>query len=393
MADQGSIPLLGAILLERGKVRPEMLDHALRVQRASPTAIRLGEVLLKLGYIAEQDLLEALQAQRSMAEEVAQLLSPPEECPTLLLVSASEAVETGLRTTLTWSLYNLVRVDPQAAVGWARSRNVQAMLWEIDTTEGTSLQSLRGWRQACPDLPLIVLVQETCPARVIEQVLQVGADQMLVLPLQERRLVWALHRALARQRQQERIEAQRVRLNHMGQILVFLDMLDCLLADAPDMATLAAGLTSGVTSLLEAEACLVQWGCEKTTFISGPHSGYIEGSLPEGLQQALDCCRRQAEPFCLDNLWRHPVWGNLPFDLPELAIHTLLCAPLCVGRQGLGAIAVINRLDGAPFSPEDRQLLASVAGPVTLALENARLRGREAPSFAGIPMLPVEVAR
>lgn len=385
MADRISVPLLGAILLEQGKVRPEMLDHALQVQRTSSRTVRLGEVLVQLGYIAEQDLLEALRAQRTMAEEVAQLLSPPEERPTILLVSASEALEMGLRAALPWSLHNLVRVDARVAAEWGREGNVRALLWEIDEAEETALKLLPDWRRACPDLPLVILVHEACPARTIERALQVGADQVLVLPTQERWLIWALHRAMSRQRLQDQLKAQRTRLNRMEQVLAFSDVLGRLLSDTPDGDTLMLGVAGGIASLLEAEACLVQWAGENS-FISGPHAGYIDGDLPEGLQQALDHCHEQPEPLALDDVRQHPVWGNLPFDLPGLVVHTLLCVPLCAGRQGLGAIAAINRLDGIPFSPEDRQIFAAVARQVALVLENVRLRNGAA-AVASMPLL------
>ncbi len=201
---KSSVPLQGAILLEGGKVQPEMLDHALRLQRTPGTVVR--KVLTRPGYVAEQDVQEAPQIQRRMAEEVAGLLSPMEERPTALLVCEHEDTETALRGPLVWLLYNLVRVDAGAAARRARDGDVQVMLWEITPPEAEGLSSLRDWRRTCPDLPLVVLVHEDCPARAIERMLEAGADQVLVLPTEECRLAWVLRRAIGRQHLQERLE-------------------------------------------------------------------------------------------------------------------------------------------------------------------------------------------
>ncbi len=368
-----SVPLLGAILLERGKVRPEMLDRALQVQRTSGTVVRLGEVLVQLGYVAEQDVQEALQMQRRMAEEVAGLLSPAEERPTVLLVCEHEATETALRGTLAWLLYNLVRVDAGAAARRARYEDVQVMLWEITSPEEASLSSLQDWRRACPDLPLVVLVQEGCPVRAVEQALLAGADQVLVLPTEERKLTWALRRAVGRQRLQERLETQRARLGRMERILTLLELLSQILAATPDEGTLLLNLAVGLAGLLEVEACLVQWDRRPGAVIAGPQAGRLEEEMPEGLRRALEWCRYHAQPLGLDEVRAHPLWGNLPFDLPGLVVRSLLCAPLCVGGRSIGAVALVNRLDGAPFSVEEHQVLTAVAGQAALALELAQV--------------------
>lgn len=377
---EDSIPLLGAILLDRGKVQPEMLEHALQVQRASGTVVRLGEVLVQLGYVAEGEVQEALQMQRRMAEEVAGLLALAEERPTVLLVCEHEATETALRGPLAWLLYNLVRVDAGAAARRARHRDVQAMLWEVAPPEKEVVSSLQDWRRACPDLPLVVLVHEGCPARVLEQVLQAGADQVLVLPTEEHRLAWALRRAVGRQRLQERLEAQRARLNRMEQVLALLELLGQVFSATPDEETMLLNLAVGVTGLLEVEACLVQWDRRPGVAIAGPQASRLEGKLPEGLRRALEWCRYYAQPIGLDDVRTHPLWGNLAFELPGLVVRSLLCAPLCAGGRSIGAIAIINRLDGATFSVEEQQVLTALAGQVALALENAYLQSRAEPA-------------
>src|SRR5919197_4246810 len=54
-------PHLGAVLLQSRLLRPEQLDRALEVQRGSGK--RLGEVLIELGFLYEQDISRALANQ------------------------------------------------------------------------------------------------------------------------------------------------------------------------------------------------------------------------------------------------------------------------------------------------------------------------------------------
>jgi len=52
--------------------------------------------------------------------------------------------------------------------------------------------------------------------------------------------------------------------------------------------------------------------------------------------------------------------------------RTLLCVPLKVKNQTIGAIEAINKTDG-PFDETDEQLLTLLAGPAAAAIENAQL--------------------
>ncbi|MGB9723530.1 MAG: hypothetical protein ACP5OO_02725 [Chloroflexia bacterium] len=131
--------------------------------------------------------------------DLARLISPAGEHPTVLLVTEDEATEVALRRTLAWLLHNPVRAKADAP----QPGNAQAVIWKMDAPEEETLQRLRHWRQACPDLPLLVLVREGCPAQAVERVQEVGADQVLVLPVDEGRLARALRQALGRRQRKE----------------------------------------------------------------------------------------------------------------------------------------------------------------------------------------------
>jgi type IV pilus assembly protein PilB len=57
-------PHLGAVLLQSKLLRPEQLDRALEIQRG--TGKRLGEILIELGFLYEQDISRALANQSGL---------------------------------------------------------------------------------------------------------------------------------------------------------------------------------------------------------------------------------------------------------------------------------------------------------------------------------------
>ncbi|HEX9996402.1 MAG TPA: ATP-binding protein, partial [Abditibacterium sp.] len=56
--------------------------------------------------------------------------------------------------------------------------------------------------------------------------------------------------------------------------------------------------------------------------------------------------------------------------------RNILCVPLRVRERILGVIEVVNRENGAPFTPADAEMLQAVANQAAVALDNARLYDR-----------------
>ena len=65
---QNSATLIGQILLALGKIDQEQLGKALEIQESMPTENRkpLGQILLELDYIDPNDIIEAIRAQMKM---------------------------------------------------------------------------------------------------------------------------------------------------------------------------------------------------------------------------------------------------------------------------------------------------------------------------------------
>ncbi|HAD04061.1 MAG: hypothetical protein A2091_10985 [Desulfuromonadales bacterium GWD2_61_12] len=53
--------------------------------------------------------------------------------------------------------------------------------------------------------------------------------------------------------------------------------------------------------------------------------------------------------------------------------ETVICAPLIVKDEVIGTITIANRLDGGSFTPEDLELLTTIAAQASVAIKNAQL--------------------
>ena len=55
--------------------------------------------------------------------------------------------------------------------------------------------------------------------------------------------------------------------------------------------------------------------------------------------------------------------------------RSILCAPMTVGKERLGAIEVLNKIGGGPFDAHDMHLLRVMSSSAALAVSNARMAG------------------
>lgn len=61
--------------------------------------------------------------------------------------------------------------------------------------------------------------------------------------------------------------------------------------------------------------------------------------------------------------------------------RSLICVPLVIRERTIGALQVINRKNGMPFTEEDLEILTALARQIAVALDNAKLYQRLEESF------------
>jgi signal transduction histidine kinase len=136
-------------------------------------------------------------------------------------------------------------------------------------------------------------------------------------------------------------------------------------------------ITSHATRLLGVEAASVALRDEAHGDLwfaaaSGEGSDFVRGKRLALGQGIVGWCAQHGEPVLVPNVLKDPrFFGD--FDRESgFSTRSILCVPLQTKEQTIGAIEVMNK-EGVPFGQEDLRLLASLAAPAAIAIENARL--------------------
>ena len=105
---------------------------------------------------------------------------------------------------------------------------------------------------------------------------------------------------------------------------------------------------------------------------SGEASEFVQGKRLALGQGILGWVAQSGEPLLVpDTATDSRYFGD--FDAESgFQAHSILCVPLLVKGQPIGAIEAINKIDGT-FDEEDLRLLTRLAVPAATAIENAQL--------------------
>jgi len=108
----------------------------------------------------------------------------------------------------------------------------------------------------------------------------------------------------------------------------------------------------------------------RTTF--SPGQGLGPGQVIQPGAGILGHVVESAEPKLVNNVERDPHFSSDVDEKADLTARAILCVPLRIHDQVIGAIEVINKLEG-PFTEQDLELLQAIAASVAVAVENANL--------------------
>jgi signal transduction histidine kinase len=93
----------------------------------------------------------------------------------------------------------------------------------------------------------------------------------------------------------------------------------------------------------------------------GPGKGFVGQAIETG------------QPIIVNDVQSDPRWFKGTDEQTGFITRAMMVVPLRRGEKRIGAVQVLNKHDGTGFTEEDQNLLTAFAGPVAVAIENARL--------------------
>lgn len=113
----------------------------------------------------------------------------------------------------------------------------------------------------------------------------------------------------------------------------------------------------------------------------GEKGGFIQSrrlKLGEGIAGSVI---QSGKPMMVENVRKEPIFSDRFDRETGFATQSLICVPLAIRGKTTGAIQVINKKNGHPFTQEDSELLTALAQQIAVALDNAKLYHRLEENF------------
>jgi two-component system NtrC family sensor kinase len=209
--------------------------------------------------------------------------------------------------------------------------------------------------------------------------LGLGADDYLTKPFDPQELLARID-AVMRIRRSEQAAHRRskelsalIEINRVVTSSLELDeVLEATIQGTREILHVEAG---SLVIMDEEAGCLVF----RKTF--SPERGWISGRTIQSGEGIVGYVVESGNSKLVNDVERDPHFSAEVDEEPGLTAHAILCVPLKIRDRVLGAIEVINKLNGV-FTERDLELLQAMAASVAVAVDNANVYS-ELADFAG----------
>ncbi len=226
--------------------------------------------------------------------------------------------------------------------------------------------------KADPELAHTSILVSTALSSVADKTmgLGMGADDYLTKPFDPREL-------LARVQAMMRIRRTEQALRERNRELAALNEISRAIISSLDLDEVLVATMQGIQRILRVEAGSLVLVDEETGDLVfrktlSPEHGWITGRTLRPGEGIIGHVVATGQPYMTNDVTADPLF------LPDMdggsgfIARAVLCVPLIVRDRIIGAIALLNRREGA-FTGADLDLLQTMAGSVAVAVENAQL--------------------
>lgn len=200
--------------------------------------------------------------------------------------------------------------------------------------------------------------------------LGMGADDYVIKPFDPLELLARID-AIMRVRRSEQA------LRRRNKELAALIEINRVVTSSLDLDDILEATIQGIREILQVEAgslVLVDEETDQLVFrmTFSPKHGWVTGRTIQPGEGIVGRVVQTGEPTLVDNVERAPYFSAEVDEEAGITARSILCTPLIIHGRVIGAIEVINRLDGV-FTEQDLELLQAMAASVAVAVENANL--------------------
>lgn len=200
--------------------------------------------------------------------------------------------------------------------------------------------------------------------------LGLGADDYLTKPFDPQELLARID-AVIRIRRSEQAARRR------NEELSALIEINRVVTSSLELDEVLEATIQGIRGILQVEAGSLVMVDEETGRLDfrktfSPEQGWIAGRTAQLGEGIVGFVVESGNPKLVNDVGRDPHFSSEVDEESGVTAHAILCVPLRVRDRVLGAIEVINKLDGV-FTEQDLELLQAMAASVAVAVDNASL--------------------
>jgi len=190
-----------------------------------------------------------------------------------------------------------------------------------------------------------------------------GAEDFEILTAAANQASIAIGRARLLAEERRRVDEHKALLDTMADLSADLELPRVLQAVLSRAVTLL-GVTGGEVAIYEEQA-------KQLVVVASEHIGKDSTGTRLGLGEgAMGHVARTREPLIIPS---YHEWLGRSGQYADVTVHSVMAAPLLIGRRLVGAIATVHSDPNRVFGAEDLRLLTMFAPQAAIAIENARL--------------------